>query len=183
MHLNPSLFEGLGIGLLFGFIIGTTWEEAFEMLKQAVEERNRKRRKIVHEEPYISEGARKWVVRLGILLAITSIMMMLIGGFMIYANTRLTNFIQCQATYNQQSYDARVPRLHASNRENRTFYAWLETLPALLTRRPNGEPADPAQLKAFRQTLLEAVHTHQENVRAQEENPLPPDPKDTCGEY
>lgn len=181
MHL-PNLFTGFGMGLVLGIVIGASWEKGFELIREARQVRQRRRNRMSQSQ-YISEGAKLWLRRMGFLLAFTSVMMLLIGGFLVYSNSRLTNFIQCQAHYNQQAAVARKARLESSAKENRAFYAWLNTLPALIAPRSPGTPPDPEQVRVFRQALIKAIETHQRNVDAQRAHPYPPDPEDTCGEY
>lgn len=180
LSLSASLFEGIGIGLVFGIVIGTTWEHAFEMVTDAIEER----RMIEHRETSRLERFRVLATgnRMAILLGFTCIVMVCVGAFQVYSYSHMRNFMQCQATYNQQSSEARQARLKASNRENNSFYAWLQTLPPLLDRRSGSQP-DPDQVKDFRDTLDGAIRTHILNIQSQKDNPYPPDPADTCGEY
>lgn len=182
MDINLSLFEGMAIGLVFGIIIGATWERAFEMLREAVGEYQSK-----HKGNSMAENLRvderRWLWRLGTLMAFTSVVLVLVGAFMVYSNTRLSNFIQCQATYNQQAYEARQARVESANKENQTLYAWLSTLPPLFKPRDQDEQIDPKLVARFRAELLTAVDTHRVNLAQQRKHPYPPDPQDTCGEY
>lgn len=104
------------------------------------------------------------------------------ASFSIYSYSKLTQFVDCQADYNQKSNDARKPRVKAADIENDALFTWLETLPPLLT----GSSATPQEqqkaLRKFNRKLNDAIEAHADNVREKDENPYPADPTNTCGE-
>jgi hypothetical protein len=175
-----SFWEGLGIGLAFGIVFGTASERAFELFREAVQQWRAKR---MTEHRDTDESLRARLRLMGWILGVAALVQVVTGGAILYLNSKLTSFVSCQADYNQQSYDARKPRIKAAKAQDAAMAAWLQTLPPLFAPRTPGTQPDPRLIKAFRQELLNTVHTYTANLVAQQEHPYPPDPKDTCGEY
>lgn len=183
MHLNLQFYQGLGMGAVLGILVGVTWEHAYEMIREGVRIRRERRTKMGTKDQSPNERDRTMLRRMAILLAITSVITVCVSAFTVYGYSRMSNFIKCQGNYNAGTYEARQPRVKASAKQDEAMTLWLLTLPPLLTPRDPGTPQDPRLVKAFRKELLNTVKTYQANLKAQETNPYPPDPKDTCGEY
>lgn len=185
--LDVQFWEGAGIGLVFGIVIGTTWVKSFEIFSDAGKEWKGNYERLSMDEKQEREE-RRWLRRLGVLLAFASIVMILTGAFLVYSNTRLTNFIQCQADYNQQSAVARDARIGVTDREmDLLFRALGDNITA--AEKISKLPPEEQQAKADKlqgQLLKEfhaAVRAHDARIRNAKTHPYPPDPQDTCGEY
>ena len=159
--------EGLATGVFVGLLVGTTWEKSFELFQQAYSERKTMIRTRVRLSP------------VSLILIIVAIECIVLGTFQIVAYTRMTNFIQCQAEYNQQTAIARDARIDPTNAENEALYGWLDTLPPLLS----GEEAGPEEMKNFREKLDQALQAHRVRLKVQKDNPYPDPPDETCGDY
>lgn len=167
---------------------GMLLKEGYDMLREAWQERKQMKDEAGHADlGFFRRRVRafriwtsKWTT-FGVVLTMIAFMQISLGIFQIIAYTGQQNFINCQAKYNQQSSVARSARLPAAATENDTFYDWLETLPPLLAT-PEGKPADPEVVQNFTAKLAVALQTHRQNVKAQKENPYPPEPDATCGD-
>lgn len=187
MDLTSDFWTGLFLGLSTGLMAGMLLKEGYDLLSDAWKER--KKMKDEDGSGHSGDGAiRGWISRktekwstIGIVLTMIAVYMVGLGTFEIIVFTEQSNFTDCQANYNQQTSVARKARLKAADKENNSFYAWLDTLPPLLARKP-GEPPDPATLEAFNTTLALAIQAHKDNIQAQKDNPYPPEPETTCGE-
>lgn len=178
LHLNQFI-DGILIGLVLGILVGTTWEHAYEMIVDALQERKtRPNRRRSRMSEHAATARSNW---LALLLAFTSVMMIGIGVFQVYSYSRMSNFIQCQAQYNQESAQSRSARTEAQAVKDKALYAWIKSLPKI-TSGPD-QPATPKQIQHFHDTLAEAIRTYNQSLRAQHKNPYPEDPQDTCGSY
>lgn len=182
LSLHFSKFtEGLGVGLIIGLLVGVAWEEAFEMVTGAWRDRHHKGNR---EEGYMNLRGN-W---LAVLLGITSVMMMVIGAFQIYAYVRQSNFITCQAEYNQQSAVARDARIGVTDAEtDLLFKALADNITA--AEKIREVPADKQEALAnkLQKKLLRefnaAVRAHDDRIASAKAHPYPPNPEKTCGEY
>lgn len=194
MGLN-DFWAGAVLGVTVGLMAGILWEEAYEMIRDAYNERRGMSGNGERGSRRSTDGVRGWarvrgwvrrktenVTALGVVLILIAVVQIATGLFSVITYTRMGDFISCQANYNQQSAQARKPRIVAGDAETDALYDWLETLPSLLAVKPGDKP-DPAQVQQFNDTLEAALKTHRTNVRAKKENPYPPDPDNTCGDY
>lgn len=185
MDLTSDFWTGLLVGCAIGLMVGLLWQEAYTLLRDA----RRERKKMKNEDGRLSfmtwfsewwkRTTSKWTT-FGIVLTFIAVMQISLGVFQVIAYGISTSFTNCQAEYNQKSAEARKPRQDAAKKENDTFYAWLETLAPLIFSTPNTEP-DPHQIEDFTRTYKAAIRAHRDNLKAQEENPYPPEPEETCG--
>lgn len=193
MDLASDLWTGLIIGFVVGVLIGIALEDSYEILKAAIIDRERMRQRKKDERGAVHSGDRRlrtlatrlkswWLglTTIGIVLIFIAAIQVTTGLFSVITYSQLTNFVECQGTYNQGTAEARRPRIEADKVESDALYAWLETLPPLVSS-DRKNPPTPEQIKAFRHNLKKAIRTHQDNVEAQKANPYPKDPEDTCG--
>lgn len=184
--MDSDFWIGLAVGLSFGVLVGWVWEDAYCMIKSAIKERRGKMDEPEHKSESGFLGWLRGVTAIGLVLAIIAGTQIFLGVFQVIGYTRMGNFIECQAEYNEQEKDARDPRIRASEKENAALYAWLETLPPLVAEgaesQADTEP-DPKVYRKFHKALRLAIETHQNRVRAEQENPFPKSPAKTCGEY
>lgn len=185
MDLTSDFWTGLLLGITTGLMAGMLLKEGFDMLREAW----RERKKMKNEEGHSGDGKiRQFFTRftdrwtaIGVVLTMIAVYMIGLGVFELIVFSRQSNFVDCQANYNQQTSIARKARLAAADKENNTFYAWLDTLPPLLARKP-GEKPNPDALEAFNINLAKAIQAHKDNIQAQKDNPYPPEPETTCGD-
>lgn len=131
--------------------------------------------KAKHKIKGLMDRVSIWVVILGF-----SIISSGMGAVIMVQNVRFTNFVECQANYNQESSEARTARIPAGTRERRTFYRWLKTLPPALAT-PDGQEPDPELVRKFTRRLNKALEAYDSRNEIEADNPYPAEPDETCG--
>lgn len=179
MDLNDFV-TGLLVGLAIGLGTGLLWDKAYCLIKEGLAEKKARKN---DERGTLNPGAFfDGVSKTGIMVILLALYLMGLGIFQVISYTRLSDFVSCQADYNQRSSLARSARTDATRVENDTLYTWLLQFARLATqpRDPDAEP-DPDDVKDFTDTLSAAVEAHNDRVVAEQENPYPPEPDEYCG--
>jgi hypothetical protein len=171
--------HGLGLGLLLGVMVGSTWVKAWEVMKAAHDERMEKMSHLDNTSAWVHLQSLITRIRnmtlLEVVLTWVSVMLTLLGIFQVYAYTKQQAFINCQARYNSDFSAAYAARSDAAVVENNQLYT------ALGYSLHHTDPRDrAAQAEAKRQFAL-AFQLHQTRLRTAKQNPLPEPPEETCG--
>jgi hypothetical protein len=140
---------------------------------------------------YVSWLVFRWIRSigaLGFILGLTCGVMMLTGIFQIVSYGKLTGFIQCQATYNQQSAVARDARIGVTDKEtNLLFVALRDNITAahqIESLPPKQRQAAAARIqKRLLREFHAAVKAHEDRLVNAKRHPYPPNPETTCGNY
>lgn len=175
---NNDFITGLLVGLAIGLGTGLLWNRAYCLIRDGLQEkRDRNQSGFVS----LAEIFRD-VSKTGVMMVLLAAYLVGLGLFQVINYNKLNTFVDCQADYNQRSSLARNARADAGRTENQTLYAWLFLFAQFVTHPPpEGEEADPEDVREFTTSLNEAVEAHNERVRIEEQNPYPPEPNKFCG--
>lgn len=167
-------------GISVGIMVGSMWEHAYELIRSGMSEINTGREHMNFFRR-IGSWLRDTLGAVGFLLALNAVVWILIGVFLISANSRLTNFVKCQSDYNQKSSMARGARVGAAAAQDKALYTWIQSVQGLIGK--DGTPPSKAEIHEFKVSLAQALATYNHNVQVQASNRYPADPVDTCGSY
>lgn len=175
-----DFWTGALVGASVGLLVGLLWEEAFELIREAIMEKRGERKN--------GDSHRTWFGRVsdfidriglaGVLVAM-SVILITMGSLMIIQYAKLTTFIECQARYNQSDAETRDRRVDESNSVNTQLFSWIATIQPLI--KEEGKGKDAADLANFQQELADLLQQRKDYVRLQKSTPYQT-PTDVCGE-
>lgn len=169
---------GLLVGFIYGLLAGVAIADAMAMLRQARAEWRHDHPKKNGHNNMLRNHPNRWALFVIVVFAATQVG---IGAFQMIERSRLTDFIQCQADYNERTAEARDPRIEALDLANSRLQPVIRYAAETL------RDASEEEIEEARENLRVAA---EEFVEAQEEldetrmrNPYPAPPDEVCGEF